>query len=366
MSSLTAEVKVRPHKDEEYACLPNRHSLDGSARTMENATSDIPSPNTLKASVTPNDHPDGGLEAWLVLFGTMCSTFTTRFGYVNAWGVFQAYYQHTILAEHSPSSIAWIGSIQYSLVFLPGLVVGRLFDLGYFRIVSVLSSVLLLVATFLVAECTAYWQFLLCQGLATGMACGGFFGPSTAILAQWFRKRRGLALGLFSAGASVGGTVIPIAARSLIPRIGFQWTVRVIGFILFSGLLLANLTMKPRLSPAKPTGGIASVPLFKCAKFTAHCISAFLIYMGFYTLPTYVASTATSVGISPQSAFYLVSVANGCSGVGRLLAGPMADRLGPMNVSIPFTALTGLMTYVWPFTKTPVSLISITALYGYV
>jgi len=69
MSSLTAEVKVHPHKDEEYACLPNHHSLDGSARTMEKTTSDIPSPNTLKASVTPNDHPDGGLEAWLVLFG---------------------------------------------------------------------------------------------------------------------------------------------------------------------------------------------------------------------------------------------------------------------------------------------------------
>jgi len=55
------------------------------------------------------------------------------------------------------------------------------------------------------------------------MACGGFFGPSTAILARWFRKRRGLALGLFSAGASVGGTVIPIAVRSLIPRIGWAY-----------------------------------------------------------------------------------------------------------------------------------------------
>ena len=48
-------------------------------------------------------------------------------------------------------------------------------------------------------------------------------------------------------------------------------------------------------------------------------------------MPTYVAATATSVGISPQSAFYLVSVANGCSGVGRLLAGPMADRLGEFS-----------------------------------
>ena len=59
--------------------------------------------------------------------------------------------------------------IQYSLIFLPGLVVGRLFDLGYFQSIFLGSSVLLVVATFLIAQCTQYWQFLLCQGFATGV-----------------------------------------------------------------------------------------------------------------------------------------------------------------------------------------------------
>ncbi|KIM86442.1 hypothetical protein PILCRDRAFT_326420 [Piloderma croceum F 1598] len=58
-----------------------------------------------------DEYPDGGLRAWLVVFGTVCDTFST-FGYVNAWGAFQAYYEETLLKDSSPSNIAWIGSIQ--------------------------------------------------------------------------------------------------------------------------------------------------------------------------------------------------------------------------------------------------------------
>lgn len=62
--------------------------------------------------------------------------------------------------------------IQICLVFLPALFSGRLFDLGIFKIPYVAASALLVVSTFLVAECTQYWQFVLCQGLATGVSIG--------------------------------------------------------------------------------------------------------------------------------------------------------------------------------------------------
>lgn len=64
---------------------------------------------------------------------------------------------------------AWIGSVQSSLVFLPGLVFGRLFDIGYFRIPFLIASSVLIMCTFLVAECTQYWHFMLCQGFTIGV-----------------------------------------------------------------------------------------------------------------------------------------------------------------------------------------------------
>lgn len=44
----------------------------------------------------------------------------------------------------------------------------------------------------------------------------------------------------------------------------------------------------------------------------------------------------------------------------------LIDKLGPMNVMIPFTALAGIMTYAWPFAQTEASLIVVTVFYGFV
>lgn len=135
---------------------------------------------------------------------------------------------------------------KYALVFLPGLITGRLFDIGYFKIPYFFASCLLILCTFLIAECKVYWQFFLAQGLGVGvsfasrvsyaygrsltlhlrieqLACGVLFGPALGIVSHWFSKRRGLALGVNAIGSSVGGTVFPIAAQNLIPEIGYVW-----------------------------------------------------------------------------------------------------------------------------------------------
>ena len=46
------------------------------------------------------------------------------------------------------------------------------------------------------------------------------FGPLMGVLSDWFRLRRGLALGYIALGSSIGGTIFPIAARRLIEEIG--------------------------------------------------------------------------------------------------------------------------------------------------
>ena len=56
------------------------------------------------------------------------------------------------------------------MLYAPGLPVGRLFDLGYLRLPVFLASALLVVCMFLNAQCTEYWQFLLCQGFGVGVS----------------------------------------------------------------------------------------------------------------------------------------------------------------------------------------------------
>ncbi|PBK73137.1 MFS general substrate transporter [Armillaria solidipes] len=318
----------------------------------------------LSTGIQEGDFPDGGLRAWLVIVGTMCSTFST-FGLINAWGVFQAYYEETLLNDSDPSTIAWIGSVQYALVFMPGLVTGRMFDIGHFKVPFMLASILLVVATFLVAECSQYWHFLLCQGFAVGMASGSIFGPSIGIVGHWFRRRRGIAMGLMASGASIGGTVFPIAARKLIDAVGFPWTMRIIGFILVVGLGIANLTMKRRLPPVNSPGGILNLSAFKSAPYAIWCLSTFIAFLGLYTVLTYIGVSATVYGVSPDVAFYLVSVANASSGIGRIVSGICVDRIGALNYFGPTTIIAGLLTYAWPFARSLAAMIAVAVIYGF-
>ncbi|OJA10304.1 hypothetical protein AZE42_05556 [Rhizopogon vesiculosus] len=254
-----------------------------------------------------DEAPDGGLRAWLVVVGVTLVVFSTV-GVTNSWGVFQAYYEENSLSNLSPSTIAWIGSSQYALVWFPALATGRLFDLGYFKIPCFAASCVLVACMFVIAECTQYWQFFLTQGLVLGVCCGFMLCPALAVVSHWFSpKRRGFALGITSIGSSSGSTVFPAAAQKLIPLIGFKWTV----------------------------------------------------------LLTYISVSAVEIGISGDFVFYIISISNAGSAVGRLLTGIIGDKIGAINTIAPFTALAGIMTIVWPHAKSESQLIAIVAIYGF-
>ncbi|KAJ1307955.1 hypothetical protein OPQ81_002032 [Rhizoctonia solani] len=309
------------------------------------------------------EFPDGGLRAWLVAVGGFAITFST-FGFINTWGVFQAYYQETMLPHVSPSKIAWIGSIQYALVFLPGLVTGRMFDLGYFRGPQLAAASLFITGTFLTAECKEYWQFLLCQGLAVGLACGILFGPMIAVISHWFKARRGLAIGIAASGSSVGGTIIPIVARQLIPKVGFKWAIRVIGFVELVVVVVAVITTRRRLPPVYAAGGLFNLKAFRYAPYSLYVWAAMLAWLGLYSVLTYLQVYAKEVNISPNLIPYLISISNATSFFGRIGSGYLSDRIGTLNALIPSTLITGVATYAWPFARSDGSLIAIACIYG--
>ena len=99
---------------------------------------------------------------------------------------------------------------------------------------------------------------------------------------------------------------------------------------------------------------------------------------------TFVDISATSIGVSSAFSFYLVSIGNACSGIGRISTGLVVDKLGniaapstlynrhlhcaipagPINMMSPSTAVAAIATFVWPFLRTKDGLIAITVLYG--
>ncbi|KAF7344055.1 Monocarboxylate permease [Mycena venus] len=328
-----------------------------------------------------DDYPDGGFRAWLVLFGAFCISFSS-WGYINSWGVSlpgvlpandiaRLFVVRNACLLLSLSNLflltrtsAWIGSLQHSIIFLPGLIVGRLFDIGLFRIPCATGSLLIVLATFLVPLCRTLTHFLLCQGLAIGLGCGLVFPPTMAVVCHWWKRRRGFALGVMTCGAALSGTIIPIVVRQLLEVVGFAWTLRIIGFILILTLGVANMCVARRLPPIKPAGRIFNWSVFRNSAFSVYCAAHFVLSFGSFIVLIYISSSAISAGISRNFAFYLVAIINASASPGRVLCGLLGDRFGAMNVIIATSVFVAALTMIWPHCRSVASITLLSVFYG--
>ncbi|KAH9919143.1 major facilitator superfamily domain-containing protein, partial [Fomitopsis serialis] len=197
------------------------------------------------------DIPDGGLQAWGAILGGWLISFCT-FGYASSFGIYQDYY---VLAGASTSSnISWIGSLQLFFLFFLGLPAGRLFDAGYFRALTLGGSVLYLFCLFMLslADPTKYYQIILAQGIGMGIGGGLMLVPALSLQGHYWKRRRGMALGLVLTGSGCGGIIYPIMLNHLFNgSTGFHWGVRASAFLTLGLLVLAQFVMRTRLPSAK-------------------------------------------------------------------------------------------------------------------
>ncbi|KAG1831881.1 major facilitator superfamily domain-containing protein [Suillus variegatus] len=240
-----------------------------------------------------------------------------------------------------------------------------MFDLGYFKIPFFAASCVLVVCTFLTAECTQFWQLFLTQGVGLGAGCGFLFSPTIVIVSQWFSKRRSLALSTTTVGAAFGSILFPVAAQNLIPLIGFRWTVRVFGFMLMATMGMANIFLKRRLPPTKVRGGLFNLKAFRNKAYSTYCVSGIMILLGLYTELTYISVSAVIIGVSKGFSFYIIAIANAASAFGRLSSGLLGDKIGALNTMVIYTTITGITTVAWPFAKDESQLIAIAIIHGY-
>nr|VWO94934.1 MFS domain-containing protein [Ganoderma boninense] len=231
----------------------------------------------------------------------------------------------------------------------PGLLVGRLFDMGYFRLPVFASSVLFVACMFLTAECTQYWQLLLFQGFGMGVASGVVFNIGNMVLTHWFKKRLGLALAITYSGISVFGWVFPIVVETLLKHMGFQWTMRVLALIALGLLVATNLTAVGRLPGHQDLG-----PLLNLAEFTkpvyAFYVAAVVVNaLALTNTFTYITVSAVDAGVDVGFSYDLVVIINAASAPGQLVGGLLADRYDPVDVLICSTLLAALVNVAWPF-----------------
>ncbi|CEL11223.1 Putative MFS monocarboxylate transporter (Mct) [Aspergillus calidoustus] len=281
-----------------------------------------------------NEFPDGGLRAWLVVVGAFFGLFTS-FGWTNCVGIFQAYYQRHQLRTMSASTISWIPAISMFMMFLTGPFVGRLFDAYGPRWLLLIGSLLHVFGLMMASLASEYYQFILSQSICSPLGASMVLYSSFNCVATWFRKKRALAMGITASGSSLGGVVMPILVDHIINRHGFGWAMRICAFFMLGLLAVTNLTVRSCLKPKpKPLTLMSYFKNFTDVPFVLVALASFFYSMGMFIPITFIVTYGEHVGMSTSLAGYLVSIFNAASGIGRILPGYAADKLGNFNISI--------------------------------
>jgi MFS family permease len=220
-------------------------------------------------------------------------------------------------------------------------------------------------AIMMTSLCWSYWQLMLAQGVLTGLSQGFLIFPAMAAVAQYFDKKRGAAIGLVIAGASVGAVVFPIALSRLLddPNLGFGWTMRIFGFIVLPVLVFSALTVRARLPPRVKTLFVWSA--FRNAKFLLLVAAFFFVFLGMFTPLFFLPSYGLSIGIGQSLSFYLVAIINGASFFGRVIPGMLADKYGRLNVLAVAAVCTGIITLTWTAATTAGGLVAYSVVFGF-
>jgi len=192
----TAQPNIHPDGGDLEKSVTNRSTkskLSGLAKVKSN----VPSVNDIKTI------PNGGLRAWMQVLGAFFLFFNS-WGIINTFGLYQTYYSTGFLSSSTSSDISWIGSVQAFLLIFVGPLTGPIYDAGYFRILIIVGSFLVVFGHMMLSLCTTYYQVFLAQAITVGLGAGCLFIPSVAILSQYFSTKLATATGLAAAGSSLG------------------------------------------------------------------------------------------------------------------------------------------------------------------
>ncbi|MFC5590516.1 MFS transporter [Sporosarcina soli] len=168
--------------------------------------------------------------AWIILLLTFFTLLAAQ-GVRLSFGAFIEPWETDFSTNRGV--ITLISFISYIVFAFTQPYVGKLIDRFGVRPIISLSILLIGFATISTFFATSPWQLIVIYGVIASIGFGGASNVAGAIIiANWFKEKKGFALGLMSAGTAAGQLFLVPAALLLIHQLGWRSTVLVLGFFL--------------------------------------------------------------------------------------------------------------------------------------
>ena len=199
-------------------------------------------------------------------------------------------------------------------------------------------------------------QFYLVLGLFIGFGASSMGNLATSkLVANWFDRRRGTALGIAATGVSASGVVMPYVSAEMIANYGWRNGFMVYGvltFLVIVPLVLRFVVSRPEDVGLRPDGalrlekhaaGVAPLPpppippqrlsmhdVWRERNFWVIVLTFALIFSCMSTTLTHMVPRLTDMGHTLSAASLVMSLCAGFGIVGKLSFGWLSDRL-PMR-----------------------------------
>lgn len=234
------------------------------------------------------------------------------------------------------------------------------------KIVILLMGLFTGLSLLLTSQTSALWQLFLTYSLLLAMGTGPLYVVPMSVVARWFDKKRGMALGLASLGIGLGTVIMAPLATYLITNFNWRTAYLIIGLIAWAVVIpLSRLLKKdPREVGALPDGVKASaeemksggnnLPPTDSSLLTVLRTRSFwlMVFIWFFfagntmLVFTHLVPHVTDLGFSAGQAAGVLSLVGAASVPGRLLFGIASDKLGRKLTPIIGTLLQ-LVAMVW-------------------
>jgi MFS family permease len=268
-----------------------------------------------------------------------------------------------------------------AILFSPKL--GTLIDKQSARLLFSGAALLLGLALALISVAQNVWQFVAVFGLLTPIAAT-LLGPlgTNTVIARWFTRQRGRALGILAMGTSIGGLLVPLLLQALIDAYGWRqaclWLALLIPALLVPPVLLvvrdrpADMGLQPdgdnadAETVAANAASAADTPMPQLLRDIAFWRISFavgVLMAAFTAALANLVPFASGHGIAGAQAAFLISALAVAGISGKLLFSIFADRinlklalLGALLLAgLPLAALTLHQAY-WTMVAAAVSL----------
>ena len=290
---------------------------------------------------------------WFVVATCMFIAFLTM-GTRNAFGAFVVPMEAEF--EWNRTVVSWAAALGALLNGVTQPFMGYLFDRVGVRLVVMAGIVIVGASTLLMALTGSVWYLIAMFGVVSAVGQSGTSLTNTgAMLSKWFRRRRGLVIGLNASGMSLGGLILVPFAAYLISLIDWRLSWIALGvMILVLGIPLAFVFLHddpsrkgltPDGDPEPPAGpaGSPGVPMaqppqplfaenwrqaFKSLPIWQMSFSYFICGSTTFMLSVHFVPMAVEEGISPQTAALIFGLMSGLNALGATGAGWVSDRIG--------------------------------------